>query len=108
MAETLVNVVIERHRRRLRGRRCRRIRLDFDPTDDPIHGQQDFTLFHGYDDTYCYLPLIGEMTFNEEKEQYLISATLPPGNSAAALPGTSTSAWQVPLPVKYPELPAIA
>ena len=53
------------------------------PTDDPTHGQQEFTFFHGYYDTYCYLPLIGTMAFNGEKEQYLICAMLRPGNSAA-------------------------
>ena len=83
MAEALLDVVIERHRKRLRGRRVRRITLDFDPTDDPTHGQQEFTFFHGYYDTYCYLPLLGTMVFNGEKEQYLICAMLRPGNSAA-------------------------
>ena len=84
MADALADAVIERHRRRL-GRRCKRITLDFDPTDDPTHGQQEFTFFHGYYDTYCYLPLIGTMAFNDEKEQYLICAMLRPGNSAAHL-----------------------
>ena len=82
MADALADAVIERHRRRL-GRRCKRITLDFDPTDDPTHGQQEFTFFHGYYDTYCYLPLLGTMAFNGEKEQYLICAMLRPGNSAA-------------------------
>lgn len=84
MADTMAEVVIERHRRRL-GRRCRRITLDFDPTDDPTHGQQEFTFFHGYYDTYCYLPLIGTMAFNGEAEQYLCCAVLRPGNSKASL-----------------------
>lgn len=82
MADALADAVIERHRRRL-GRRCKRITLDFDPTDDPTHGQQEFSFFHGYYDSYCYLPLIGTMAFNDEKEQYLICAMLRPGNSAA-------------------------
>lgn len=82
-AEALADVVIERHRRRL-GKRCRRITLDFDPTDDPTHGQQEFTFFHGYYDTACYLPLIGTMAFNDEAEQYLLCAVLRPGNSPAA------------------------
>ena len=83
MADALADRVIERHRRRL-GKRCRRITLDFDPTDDPTHGQQEFTYFHGYYDTYCYLPLIGTMTFNDEAEQYLFCAVLRPGNSPAS------------------------
>jgi hypothetical protein len=31
--------------------------LDFDATDDPVHGGQEGRFFHGYYDGYCYLPL---------------------------------------------------
>lgn len=31
--------------------------LDFDATDNPLHGQQEGRFFHGYYDAYCYLPL---------------------------------------------------
>ncbi len=31
--------------------------LDLDATDDPIHGHQLGRFFHGYYDSYCYLPL---------------------------------------------------
>jgi hypothetical protein len=31
--------------------------LDFDATDDPIHGRQEGRFFHGYYDQYCFLPL---------------------------------------------------
>jgi len=31
--------------------------LDLDATDIPLHGQQEERFFHGYYDTYCYLPL---------------------------------------------------
>jgi DDE family transposase len=31
--------------------------LDFDATDDPLYGKQQGRFFHGYYDTYCYLPL---------------------------------------------------
>ena len=31
--------------------------LDFDATDDPLHGQQEGAYFHGYYKSYCYLPL---------------------------------------------------
>lgn len=31
--------------------------LDFDATDDPLHGHQLGRFFHGYYDGYCYLPL---------------------------------------------------
>ncbi|MCO5067317.1 MAG: IS1380 family transposase [Kiritimatiellae bacterium] len=31
--------------------------LDFDATDDAVHGQQEGRFFHGYYDQYCFLPL---------------------------------------------------
>lgn len=31
--------------------------LDLDATDDPLHGDQEGRFFHGYYDSYCYLPL---------------------------------------------------
>lgn len=31
--------------------------LDFDATDDPVHGHQENRFFHGYYDGYCFLPL---------------------------------------------------
>ena len=31
--------------------------LDFDATDDPLHGKQEGRFFHGYYDCYCYFPL---------------------------------------------------
>jgi hypothetical protein len=35
----------------------RQIILDLDATDVPLHGHQEGRFFHGYYDTYCYLPL---------------------------------------------------
>jgi Transposase DDE domain group 1 len=31
--------------------------LDFDATDDPVHGEQQGRFFHGYYRNYCFLPL---------------------------------------------------
>lgn len=31
--------------------------LDFDATDDTVHGEQEGRFFHGYYDEYCFLPL---------------------------------------------------
>ncbi len=31
--------------------------LDFDATDDAVHGQQEGRFYHGYYDHYCFLPL---------------------------------------------------
>jgi len=35
----------------------KRIVLDLDATDDPLHGKQEGRFFHGYYGNYCYLPL---------------------------------------------------
>jgi len=78
----LADLVIEHHRARLQGR-ARRITIDLDPTDDPTHGQQEFTFFNGHYDTWCYLPLVATLTFNAEPIQYLVAAVLRPGNSPA-------------------------
>ena len=39
------------------NRAPRRLVLDFDATDDRVHGNQEGRFFHGYYDHYCYLPL---------------------------------------------------
>jgi len=38
-------------------RKTRVITIDFDATDDPLHGAQEGKFFHGYYKSYCYLPL---------------------------------------------------
>ncbi len=80
MGEALADTVIERHRKRLKGR-SRLITIDLDPTDDPTHGAQQLTFFNWHYDTYCYLPMVGFLTFDQEAEQYLVTAVLRPGNA---------------------------
>jgi hypothetical protein len=47
-----VQVFLEAH-----ARPPQQIILDPDATDDPLHGHQEGRFFHGYYDSYCYLPL---------------------------------------------------
>jgi hypothetical protein len=82
MGYALAGRVVERHRRRLHGR-ARRLTIDLDPTDDPTHGAQQLSFFNGHYDTWCYLPLLAFVTFNDEREQYLCAALLRPGNAPA-------------------------
>jgi hypothetical protein len=84
MGIALADTVIERHRRRLK-RKVKRITIDLDPTDDPTHGAQQLTFFNGHYDTWCYLPMAGFLTFNEETDQYLFAYVLRPGNAGAAV-----------------------
>jgi hypothetical protein len=87
MGHALADTVIERHRRRLRGR-VRRITLDLDPTDDPTHGAQQLTFFNGHYDSWCYLPMAAFAQFDDEPEQYLLAYLLRPGNAKAGLGAT--------------------
>lgn len=77
----LAQSVIERQQKRLRGK-VRSITIDLDPTADPTHGQQQLSFFNGHYDTHCYLPLLGFLSFNNEPEQYLVTALLRPGNAS--------------------------
>jgi hypothetical protein len=80
LALALARSVIARQQKRLRGK-VRHVTIDLDPTDDPTHGQQQFTFFNAHYDTYCYLPLLGFLSFNDEPEQYLVTALLQPGKA---------------------------
>ena len=80
MSEGLLETVIERHARRLRGK-LRHITVDLDVTDDPTHGAQQLAFFNGHYGHWCYLPMVAFLTFNGEREQYLCAAVLRPGNA---------------------------
>ncbi len=82
--EALADLVIRRHQKRLRGK-AQRITIDLDPTDDPTHGQQQLSFFNGYYDSWCYLPVLGFVSFNNEVEQYLFTAVLRSGKATAKL-----------------------
>jgi Transposase DDE domain group 1 len=84
LSEALAASVIQRHAQRLRGR-VHRVTLDLDPTEDPTHGAQQMSFFNGPYDTWCYLPVLGFVSFNNEPEQYLCAAVLRPGNVTAAV-----------------------
>jgi hypothetical protein len=82
MGETLAASVIERHAQRLHNH-ARLVTIDLDPTDDPTHGSQQLSFFNGHYDNWCYLPVMGFVSFNDEAEQYLCAAVLRPGNVTA-------------------------
>jgi hypothetical protein len=83
MSEGLLQTVLDTHRRRLPGRKMKRITIDMDPTEDPTHGQQEFAFFNGHYDSWCYLPMLCHVTFNREPEQYLVAAVLRSGKAGA-------------------------
>ena len=79
MGHALADTVIARHRRR--RRRVRLITIDLDVTEDQTHGAQQLSFFNGFYDHWCYLPLVGTLTFDDEARQYLVAAMLRPGNA---------------------------
>jgi len=84
LTHVLADTVIAQQRRRRHGR-VTRITIDLDPTDDPTHGQQEFAFFNGHYDTWCYLPLVATVTFNDEPVQFAVAAVLRPGQAPAGL-----------------------
>ncbi len=81
MSEALADAVIQRHRRR--KRKVRRITIDLDPTEDATHGSQQLSFFNRLYDSWCYLPVAGFVSFDNEPDQYLFCCVLRAGNAAA-------------------------
>jgi hypothetical protein len=66
-------------RERGKGGDPERVLLDLDSTDDPTHGEQEGSRYHGYYGQHMYHPLL---VFDGETDQ-LVTAVLRPGNSHA-------------------------
>lgn len=83
MGMAVAKSVFDYHRKRL-GKLVRPITIDMDPTDTPNFGdQQQLSFYNGHYDNYCYLPMLGFVSFEEEPDQYLFAAVLRPGNATA-------------------------
>lgn len=74
MSEVFVTQFIASYRRA-----PKRVVLDFDATDDAVHGNQEGRFFHGFYDGYCFLPLY---VFSGD---HLLCAYLRPSNIDASL-----------------------
>jgi hypothetical protein len=72
---------IERLKRKQGGQLPAFLTLDLDATDDPTHGAQQLTLFHGYFGQYQYFPLI----ISEPTTKHVFVSWLRPGTVPAAL-----------------------
>jgi hypothetical protein len=77
----LVDLFLDAH-----AKAPRQITLDLDATDDPLHGHQEGRFFHGYYDTYCYLPL------DVFCRRHLLAAKLRRSNIDAAAGSTAEMA----------------
>lgn len=72
---------VERLKQRHGGRMPASVTLDLDATDDPTHGDQQLTLFHGYFGQYQYFPLV----ISEPTTRHVFLAWLRPGTVHASL-----------------------
>jgi len=57
------------------------VTFDLDAVDDPTHGAQQLTLFHGYYEQYQYLPLVITCADNDA----IVMVSLRPGTATASL-----------------------
>jgi hypothetical protein len=70
----------------------RHLTFDLDAFDDPAHGQQQLTFWHGYYDQNQYLPLVLTGADNDQ----FVMLSLRPGNAHAALGADDDPAPGVP------------
>jgi hypothetical protein len=77
----LITTGIERLKQNHGGALPASITLDLDATDDPTHGQQQLTFYHGYFGQYQYFPLI----ISEPTTKHVFLAWLRPGTVHASL-----------------------
>jgi len=83
--ERLVDVTVatgvERLKQKHGGTLPAAVTLDLDATDDPTHGRQQLTLFHGYYGQYQYFPLV----ISEPTTRHVFLAWLRHGTAHASL-----------------------
>ena len=65
--------------------------MDLDAIDDPAHGHQQLTFWHGYYDQNQYLPLVLPCADNDQ----FVRLSLRPGNVPAALGADDDRAYLV-------------
>jgi hypothetical protein len=74
----------------------KRIILDLDATDDPLHGHQEGRFFHGYYDSYCYLPLYvfcGRHLLSAKLRRANIDASAGAADEMARIVGAIRARW---------------
>jgi len=77
LEHAVVDLVHQRHPN------ARHVTIDLDPTLDRTHGKQQLTFFNGHYDDYCYLPLLGFLTVDDDPQHFLVAARLRAGRASA-------------------------
>jgi len=81
MGARLAETVLDRVKARRKSRPPARVTIDLDPTCDATHGHQQLGFFNGHYDTWCYLPMLGFVTLDDEPESFLVAAVLRSGRA---------------------------
>jgi len=81
LVDFTIQTGVERLVDRSKGSMPASVTLDLDATDDPTHGNQQLTLFHGYYEQYQYYPLI----ISEPASRHVFLAQLRHGTAHASL-----------------------
>jgi hypothetical protein len=81
LGDRLADTVLDRLKARRKRRPPARVTIDLDPTCDATHGRQQLSFFHGHYDTWCYLPMLGFVTLDDEPESFLVAAVLRSGRA---------------------------
>jgi hypothetical protein len=81
LIDFLITTGIERLKQHHGGKLPATINLNVDATDDPTHGQQQLTFFHGYFEQYQYFPLI----ISKPSTKHVFVEWLRPGTVHASL-----------------------
>jgi hypothetical protein len=81
LVDFTIQTGVERLVDRNKGTMPGSLTLDLDATDDPTHGDQQLSLFHGYYDQYQYYPLI----ISEPTSRHVFLAQLRHGTAHASL-----------------------
>lgn len=99
LAQALLAIYLQE---RARGGPPKRILLDLDGTDDPTHGQQEGTTYHGYFRQHMYHPLL---IFDGDTNQ-LLTAVLRPGTVHASHGVLAVLKRLIPaLRARWPDVP---
>lgn len=81
LTDLMLDLGVERVRRAHKGTLPERVTIDLDPTDDPAHGAQQLSLFHGFYGQHQHYPMI----VSEPTTRHVLVAWLRHGTCPAAL-----------------------
>ena len=81
LLDFLTRTGVERLKAHHGGSLPAKVTLDLDPTDDPTHGHQQLSLFHGYYEQHQYFPMV----ISEPTTKHVFYTHLRPGAVHAAL-----------------------